>query len=233
MTSDVLSALDWWSEAGVDVLVDEQPRDWLAPPRAAVTTTIDAANAQAASKQPAIDSLEAIHALYAEDAIFGRPDGRLLPEGAVASGLMLITDQPEGGDAEAGQLVAGEAGRLFDRMLAAIGRDRASIYLAAMTPARVPGGRPQAGALGRWTEIAHRHVDLAAPRMLLVLGDAASRAFLGMSLAEARGRVHQLNREGHNVPVIATFHPRFLLQQPARKADAWKDLRLLLEELSR
>lgn len=220
----LLSAVEWWREAGVDIIVDEAPRDWLAAPRPAAAT--------AAPTHASLDSLDALLRLYESDPMFGPVAGRLLPRGNIASGLMLLTDQPEPGDAEAGEIIAGEAGRLFDRMLAAIGRDRAAIYLAAITPIRVPGGRVSAKHLAQWTEVARRHVALAAPRALLLLGEAASRAFLGTSLVEARGRTHILNLDGANVAAIATFHPRFLLQQPARKADAWRDLRLLLGELS-
>ncbi|AGH50917.1 uracil-DNA glycosylase superfamily protein [Sphingomonas sp. MM-1] len=231
LRGEFLSTIDWWREAGIDTLVEEEARDWLAAPRPAPAPAASpaAATAEAPASVPA--TLDAIAAFYAEDAMFGRPDGRLLPQGDAASGLMLLADQPEPGDDEAGQIIGGEVGRLFDRMLAAIGRDRASIYLTTMTPVRVPGGRPESAALERWTEIARTHVSIAAPRLLLLLGDAATRAFIGTSLADARGRVHSLNLGGHNVRAMATFHPRFLLQQPARKADAWRDLRLLLEEL--
>jgi DNA polymerase len=53
-----------------------------------------------------------------------------------------------------------------------------------------------------------------------------------VNLAQARGSIHPINLEGGTTPLIATFHPRFLLQQPARKADAWADLRMLVEILT-
>lgn len=224
--ADIVGAADWWREAGVDSIVDEEPRDWLIARRAAAVAL------PVATGPATPDSLEDIVRFYQQDDMFGPAHGRLLPQGAAASGLMLLADQPEPGDAEGGPIISGEAGRLFDRMLAAIGRDRASVYLATITPVRVPGGRVDGARLEQWTEIARHHVRLAAPRALLLLGDAASRAFLGMGLVEARGRVHILNPGEAKVPAIATFHPRFLLQQPARKADAWRDLRLLLGELN-
>lgn len=227
MIADVLSAADWWREAGVDTIIDEDPRNWLVasrPSAAAVSTP--------ATPSTALDSLDDLVGLYRQDEMFGPVSGRLLPQGNAASGLMLLADQPEPNDTDAGQILSGGAGLLLDRMLAAIGRDRAAIYLATITPSRVPGGRVDPGRLSRWTEIARRHVEIAAPRALLLLGDAASRAFLGTSLVEARGKVHILNLGEAKVAAIATFHPRFLLQQPARKADAWRDLRMLLGELS-
>jgi DNA polymerase len=224
---DALSALDWWREAGVDTLVDEEPRDWLRPPPKPQLQPASPA-ASTASELPA--TLASLHVWLRESSVLpGAPTARILPAGDPASGLMLLADMPEPADAAEGALFSGEIGRLFDRMLAAIGRDRASIYLAAMAGARVPGRELEAPET---TRIARHHVALAAPRALLLLGNAPSRALLGMDFAAARGRKHEINHEGATVTAIATFHPRLLLQQSARKADAWADLRLLLEVLS-
>lgn len=217
---EALSALDWWREAGVDALVEDEPRDWLAAP----------AKLQPAAAAPSALSttLASFHVWLREtDAIPGAPAARILPAGDPASGLMLLADMPEPADAAAGSLFSGELGRLFDRMLAAIGRDRASIYLAAMSPVRLPGRELETAETVRLTQ---HHVALAGPRLLLLLGNAPSRAILGMDFAAARGRRHELTQDGKTVTAIATFHPRLLVQQPARKADAWADLRLLLAE---
>ena len=74
--------------------------------------------------------------------------------------------------------------------------------------------------------IARRHVALAKPKRLLLLGDATCRALLGKPLTAARGHVHKI--EG--VRAVATFHPRFLLDRPSNKALAWRDLLLLMED---
>src|SRR3546814_760039 len=157
MIADVLSAADWWRGAGVDAMIGEEPHDWLASPKpsAAVPTLSRPANVP--------DSLEAIARIYATDDMFGPVAGRLLPQGSVASGLMLMTDQPEQGDAEAGQIVSGEAGRLFDRMLAAIGRDRAAVDPAHVPPVSSTGGGVDAPRLGQRPEVAGTHVGRAAP----------------------------------------------------------------------
>lgn len=226
---EALSALGWWQLAGVDTLVDDAPRDWLtapAKPAAAIQPTPEAA---APAALP--ETLEAMRAFLASDPSLG--DGpRLAPEGDPASGLMLLVDMPEAGDAEAGQLLSGPAGLLLDRMLAAIGRDRASAYLAPITPARPAGGRIAPETAAAHARIALAHAALAAPRVLLLIGDGASRAVLGTEVARARGCLHALNLGGASMAAIATFHPRLLLQQPARKADAWADLRLVLGGLA-
>jgi len=216
---EALSALDWWREAGVDTLVEEEPRDWLhsAPkpdiiaPRQAVADTLPT-------------TLAAFHAWWREtDTLPGAPASRLMPAGEPSSGLMLLTDMPDAADT----LFPTELGRLFDRMMGAIGRDRGSIYLAAMAGVPVGARGLEDEALVR---TAKHHVALAAPRLLLLLGEAPSRAILGLGFAEARGRIHEFNHEGATVRAIATFHPRFLFQRPALKAAAWTDLRMLIEE---
>jgi DNA polymerase len=226
---DALNALGWWQLAGVDTAVEDAPRDWLARPSAP----------QAAAPTPAPEALAlpatlaAMHAFLASAPIFGESGTRLAPEGDPASGLMVLIDMPEGEDAEAGQLLAGKTGLLFERMLAAIGRDRGSIYLAAITPARPLGGTLPPDIAAEHARLALLHAALAAPRALLVMGTAASCAILGADLHETRGRLHSVTQGAANFAAVATFHPRFLFRQTARKAGAWRDLRLLAGALAR
>jgi uracil-DNA glycosylase family 4 len=77
-------------------------------------------------------------------------------------------------------------------------------------------------------EIAKHHIQLIAPPRLLLLGNAASRAILGMELQAARGRLHDFNHKTGETGVVASFHPRFLMEKPAAKAEAWKDLQMLM-----
>ncbi|MBC2777638.1 uracil-DNA glycosylase family protein [Parasphingopyxis marina] len=231
------SALDWWREAGADVIVGDEPRGWLteSKPLAPKAPTKGAPVAVDTPPVPvAMPSALAEFRPWLLDAtIIEAPrEARLDAAGDPASGLMVLIDMPEQGDESAGKLLSGEAGLLFDRMLAAIGRDRASIYLAAFSPARVLGGALNETAFAALADAAKRHVALAAPRQLLLMGEAPSRAFCGVSLNEARGKQRVLNHDGGTVSAIATFHPRFLLQQPRLKAQSWKDLQMLVEGMN-
>ena len=219
--AEMESALGWWIEAGVDVVVEEAPHDWMR--RAAPLP----APAEIAPEAAAPADLAAFREWLSSVEIPSGGGARVAPAGDPAAGLMVLADMPEDGDP-----VGGRAGLLFDRMLAAIGRDRAAIYLAPLSPTQFPAGRVPAEAIAPLAVIARRHVALARPAMLLLLGDAPALALLGMPMAAARGRLHKINHEGGTVGAVATFHPRFLLQRPACKADAWSDLRLMLEEMS-
>lgn len=225
---EALSILGWWELAGVDVAIDEAPRDWLAAPRPVAASAVAPMPVDAPPALPA--TIEAMHAFLATAPIFGEGP-RIAPHGTPAAGLMILVDMPDQADLTQGDLLCGQAGMLFDRMLGAIGRDRASIYLASVTPTRPTGGRiPRSETI---FEAAKHHAVLAAPRAILLVGETACRALLGIGHVEARGRIHEINHGGATIAAVATIHPRDLLRNAGRKADAWRDLRLLTEVLNR
>src|SRR3546814_7377808 len=89
---------------------------------------------------------------------------------------MVMTDMPAADECRSGALLAGEAGKLFDRMMAAIERDRNSRYLAALSCFRSPDGRFTSQAAVQCADLARHHVGLVQPRALLLLGYAGSRS---------------------------------------------------------
>lgn len=223
------SALSWWEEAGVDTVVGEQPRDWLAAPVPATAMTAGPAPAPAAT-EAFPDDLPAFQAWLAETGAipFAAPAmRRVSPSGDPASGLMAIIDLPTA----AGDLFGGEAEALFDRMLTAIGRSRDTIYLAPFSPIRPPSGRIDKAGVELLTRAMRHHVGLVAPRALLIIGDACSRALLDMPMTQARGRWHEVETPGGTVRALVTLRPQELLAQPKLKAHAWADLQLLMGEL--
>lgn len=223
------SVIDWWNEAGVDTLVDEAPRNWLrAKPAAAPIAPAPQEPAQGGFP----DQLDMFQAYLrdADDLSFAsRGARRVCPSGDPASGLMIVTDMPAAEDCSAGTLLSGEAGRLFDRMLAAIGRDRASTYLASLSCFRSPDGRLAGEAGQQCVAMARHHIGLAAPKSLLIFGDSCARALLGLAVMQARGRWHRVATHAGEVPAIVTFSPAYLLDQPAAKRHAWADLQMLIQ----
>ena len=225
------SVLQWWQDAGVDVLVDEAPRDWLRPKAKAPPA--------AAPAPPPVDALpdqlDLFHAYLRDDAglPFASPLARrVCPAGDPAAGLMIVTDMPAAEDCTTGTLLSGEVGKLFDRMLAAIGRDRNSIYLTSLSCLRSPDGRFTSEAAQQCATLARHHIGLAAPKALLLFGDAPAKALIGMGMAQARGRWHDVSTHAGPVKTIVTLPPSYLLNQPAAKALAWADLQMLMEGLN-
>jgi DNA polymerase len=223
------SALQWWLDAGVDCLVAEEPRDWLKPkaePAAAPT-----AEAPAGDLPGQLDLFQTW--LGSADSMpFASPSApRVCPAGDPTSGLMIITDMPTGEDCESGILLSGDTGRLFDRILAAIGRDRESIYLAALSCLRPPGGQLADEPARQCAILARHHIGLAAPRAVLLFGDSCCKILLGLPVTRARGRWHEIATHSGAVPTLATYAPAFLLTRPSAKAQVWADLQMLMEGL--
>lgn len=149
-----------------------------------------------------------------------------MPHGPEDAPVMLLSDAPALEDFAAGQPIGGEAWELARCMLTAIGMDASEAYSASLSCFHTPGARMSAAERENCAEIARRHIRLARPRRLLLLGDGPAQALLGKSLVEARGHVHKV--EG--VRTVATFHPRHLINRPLDKRLAWKDLLLLMED---
>ncbi|MCC2980224.1 uracil-DNA glycosylase [Sphingomonas sp. IC4-52] len=231
------SAMEWWRDAGVDVLVGDEPFDWLSPEQPDLVSSLSpvalppaAATAGPASGGVAMpgtiaELLEWRTGSAAPEAGWGVP---LVPAtGPMDADIMILIDCPERDSADS--LLGGAAGRLFDRMLAAIGRSRDDVHLASLCAARPAAGRLPREMESQLAEIARHHVALAAPKRLLVMGDAASRAILSANVMQARGRLHALNhKKDSQSEVVASFHPRMLLERPVLKAEAWKDLQMLM-----
>jgi len=229
---EAASLLQWWSDAGVDCLVDEEPRNWLRTRAPALEAPTAPAMPEAAKDElpPQLDLFRSWLADH-QDLPFGTPQApRVCPSGDPASGLMLLVEMPSDEDCATGTLMSGESGRLLDRMLAAMGRSRETIYLASLSCFRTPGGLSgEAGS--RCSTLARHHVGLVAPKVLLLLGDACCKAMTGMAVMQARGRWHQIATHSGDIAALASFHPAFLLDRPAAKKHAWMDLQMVMEKL--
>jgi len=218
------SALDWWQEAGVDVIVGEEPRDWLNP------KAKEAAGAPEPAPAALPETLDALRAWLAAtaDIPFASPvAARAAPSGDPGAGLMVMVEMPS----DDGGLISGHAGTLFDKMLVAIGRDRESIYLAPLSPIRTPTGAIDERSAARLAEIARHHIGLAAPRFLLLFGDICGKALLGSAVAGARAKWHEISTPSGPVKALVTIKPEKLVEMPGWKKHAWADLQMLMEEL--
>lgn len=212
------SVLDWWRDAGVDVLVDDAPRDWLARTPAPTPQAV----AETPVKAHLPDTLEAFVAWRTTAAAPEGAEG-MVAEGDPASQVMVVTDYPEGDG-----LLGGPCGRLFDRMLAAIGLTRADIYLTTLTTVRPLTGRIAPEALPPLAELLRHHVALVSPKRLLILGQAPSRALTGTDAAQGPRSLRAINLETCTIDAVTSLHPRFLIDRPAMKSESWKDLQLLM-----
>jgi DNA polymerase len=119
-------------------------------------------------------------------------------------------------------------------MLAAIGLDRTGVYISNVLPWRPPGNRtptPQETEICR--PFIERHVELAKPEFLVLLGGSSAKTMLKTSdgIMKLRGRWNSVRTQQITVTALPTLHPAYLLRQPAHKALAWRDLLNLKQRL--
>ncbi|MGP2491788.1 uracil-DNA glycosylase [Mesorhizobium sp. PUT5] len=148
-------------------------------------------------------------------------------DGNPEAALMLVGEAPGRDEDIEGRPFVGRSGRLLDRMLAAIGLDRQSAYIANVIPWRPPGNR---APTPHETEICRpfieRQIELVGPKVLVNLGGPSAKTLLNTTegILRLRGnwRVHT-TASGTVIPAMPTLHPAYLLRTPAHKRLAWRD----------
>lgn len=123
-----------------------------------------------------------------------------------------------------GEPFVGQAGKLLDNMLAAIGLRRGeNVYICNVVKCRPPGNRnPQPSEAAACEPYLHRQIELIGPRLVVALGRVAAANLLATeaSIASLRGKIHRYR----GIPLVVTYHPAYLLRNLADKAKAWEDL---------
>jgi len=156
-------------------------------------------------------------------------------DGNAGARLMVVGDVPGRDEDRVGLPLVGPEGQLFDRMLASIGLSRADCYIVPLIPWRPPGNRtPTAEEMDLLLPWLRRHVQLAAPEMLMLLGGVPAKALLpeGGGILKLRGRWHDIDYgDGAPRPTLATLHPAYLLRSPPQKRLAFADLLALAGKL--
>jgi DNA polymerase len=144
--------------------------------------------------------------------------------GNKAAEWMIVGEAPGAEEDARGEPFVGQAGRLLDNMLAAIGLDRQThVYIANVLKCRPPGNRtPAPEEMAQCEPFLARQIELVRPKLIIAMGRAAAQTLLNTdaSIASMRGKRHLYN----GVPLVVTYHPAYLLRTPADKAKAWEDL---------
>ncbi|MBN9562169.1 MAG: uracil-DNA glycosylase [Alphaproteobacteria bacterium] len=252
---DALAALKLQIEWGADEALDESPVDRARlpataphpvqespapPPRAAAQVARIPAPAmraeQIAAGAASLDALRTALADFDGCALRDTAANLVFGEGAGEGRLMLVGEVPGPDEDRSGRPFVGPAGALLDRMLASIGLGRGDVQIAMLVPWRPPGGRPPSE-----TEIALclpfliRHIALAGPQRLVLLGPQVARTLLPSagSRRRKRGTWIDLALPGlpAPIPVLATASPAALLASPVGRRSAWADLRALRRAL--
>ena len=152
--------------------------------------------------------------------------------GAAETALMFVGEAPGAEEDRRGEPFVGAAGQLLDKMIAAMGWSRDTVYIANVLKCRPPGNRdPQGDEVSQCFPFLVRQIETVKPRIVVALGKPAAHALLSTTapISALRGRFHEFR----GVKVMPTFHPAFLLRDPTRKRDAWSDLKQVIDELDR
>ena len=149
-------------------------------------------------------------------------------DGNPESQVMLIGEAPGRDEDLRGLPFVGRSGKLLDRMLAAIGLDRTKVYISNILFWRPPANRsPTNEEMAVCLPFVMRHVTLVKPKVVVALGGVAAKQLLDTTegIMRLRGRWQTLALpDGTSLPLLPTFHPAYLLRQPAHKRLAWRDL---------
>ncbi|MFO0981786.1 MAG: uracil-DNA glycosylase [Planctomycetota bacterium] len=147
-------------------------------------------------------------------------------EGPLGADLMFIGEGPGADEDATGRPFVGRAGQLLTKIIEAMGRRREDVYIANVVKCRPPQNRtPEPDEIGSCLPYLQEQIRLVRPRLICTLGAPATKTLLGIttSMSQARGKIYKLG----TIRVVPTFHPAYLLRNPAEKRKVWEDVQLI------
>jgi DNA polymerase len=189
-----------------------------------------------ASEATSLEALRAALDTFHACALRRTATNTVFADGKPDFGVMVIGEAPGADEDRMGLPFVGVSGKLLDAMLASIGLDRRLAYITNVVPWRPPGNRkPTGDEVALCLPFLERHVELVRPRVILAVGGLAAQSLLARTegISRLRGQWKDYATPGLSrpVPVLATFHPAYLLRTPAQKRLAWRDMRALRARL--
>ncbi len=151
-------------------------------------------------------------------------------DGNPKSKIMLIGEAPGANEDQEGLPFVGRAGSLLDKMLSAIDLDRKKVYISNIINYRPPDNRrPTDEEIKRYLPFITKHIEIINPKILVLLGSTAMNALISNDsvISKMRGKWIEKKFGNCKTSVIITFHPAFLMRQPAQKKMAWIDLKMI------
>jgi len=261
MGEDTLSTLQWLLESGAGDAIGEAPVNRLVaapppaasqarsaplPPRPAPSSArapsppldgdgIGDALAAAACAQSLADLKAALEA-FDGCALKRTATNTVFADGVAGGGILFIGEAPGRDEDRIGKPFVGRAGQLLDKMLLSIGLDRnVNAYITNVINWRPPDNRdPSPEEAAQCLPFLRRHIELAEPQLIVLLGAVAARHVVGGSdgIMKLRGRWMEYRVGDRMVPLMPTLHPAYLLRQPAHKKLAWRDLQAIATKMA-
>ena len=150
--------------------------------------------------------------------------------GSPRAELMFVGEAPGADEDQQGEPFVGRAGQLLNNMIQAMGVTREQVYIANVVKCRPPSNRtPERDECDTCSPFLMRQIAVVKPKVVVALGAVAAKNLLAVdsSLAGLRGKWH----EYRGCKLAVTYHPAYLLRDPRQKAEAWKDLQMVMKEL--
>src|SRR6266700_6938169 len=190
---------------------------------------------EAARTAPTLAALRALLENFDGCALKNTATQLVFADGNPEARIMFVGEAPGRDEDIEGLPFVGRSGKLLDRMMAAIGLDRTSAYIANIVPWRPPGNRtptPQEAAI--CLPFIRRQIELCDPDILVCLGGPAMQTLLGIKdgITRSRGRWFSYQTDRREIRALATFHPAYLLRQPLQKRLAWRDFLAIKKALA-
>ena len=156
-------------------------------------------------------------------------------DGNFRSKIMLVGEGPGQKEDEIGKPFMGDAGKLLNKMLAAIDIKRESIYITNVVNYRPPNNRkPTTAEINKYSKFLYEHISIINPKILIIMGGTAMEALIGnnFKISKERGIWKDVIIKGKTYLSIVTFHPAYLLRQPDQKKYSWIDLKEIRQKIN-
>ncbi len=205
-------------------------RGEIAPaPEAAISSAREAARTA-----PTLEALRALLETFDGCALKFTATRLVFADGNPQARVMFVGEAPGREEDIEGLPFVGRSGKLLDRMIAAIGLDRTSAYIANVIPWRPPGNRtPTPQETQICLPFIQRQIELVNPDVLVTLGNPSTQTLLQTreGIMRTRGKWFDYDTGSRTIRALATFHPAYLLRSPSYKRMAWQDLRSVAKAL--
>jgi len=245
------SVLSWWDEAGVETptIAPAKPKKRAPLKHAAAPAAKSAMARPSKPKMPApsddtfakaaeamaakcktLAELKAAVEGFNAGALSDAARGAVFSRGNPDADIMIIGEAPGMSEDAAGQPFIGPAGQLLDKIFASIGLGEDSLYITNVVNWRAPSsGKPTDSDIALCLPIIRRHIALAKPKLIVIVGGVSMSALTGLKgITKMRGNWETLDIDGpdgtESFPALITYHPAYLLRQPHLKRDVWRDM---------
>jgi DNA polymerase len=243
MNEALKSALDWWSQVGVETpelnlphtqenLITQTTTEKKVEIQTKPIKTNDRVQKDL-KKIKNLDDLKIYMGDFESAALTDNSRQCVFSRGNPKANLMVIGDSPSGHDDKTGQPFMGPEGQLLDKMLASINQTENNTYITTAINWKLPTHKkPSDEELNICIPFLKRHIELVSPAILLLVGGVSLQALTGLTtIMKNRGQWQKVNFSNKEIIALPIYHPTLLMKQPLLKREAWRDLCTLKEKL--